>query len=55
MEKKIVAHKHYISCGICKFIDSEFSHEIGSEATNKITKDKAKKQNAPKNIGKYKA
>lgn len=35
-------------------INAEFAHEIGSAATNKIHKDKAKKEKAPKNDGKYK-
>lgn len=35
-------------------IDSEFSHELGSAATNKIHKDKAKKEKASKNNGEYK-
>lgn len=35
-------------------IDSEFSHELGSAATNKLHKDKAKKEKAPKNNGEYK-
>ncbi|MBA2872785.1 hypothetical protein HNQ85_003097 [Anoxybacillus calidus] len=35
-------------------IDSEFSHEFGSAATNKIHKDKAKKEKASKNDGEYK-
>lgn len=33
-------------------IDSEFSHEFGSADTNKIQKDKAKKE-ASKNNGEY--
>jgi hypothetical protein len=35
-------------------IDSEFSHELGSADTNKIHKDKAKKEKAPKNNGEFK-
>jgi hypothetical protein len=35
-------------------IDSEFSHEFGSAAANKIHKDKAKKEKASKNDGEYK-
>ncbi|MDQ0214830.1 hypothetical protein J2S13_001227 [Oikeobacillus pervagus] len=35
-------------------LDSEFSHEFGSAATNKIHKDKAKKEKASKNNGRYK-
>ncbi|MGM0873379.1 MAG: hypothetical protein ACQEWV_01030 [Bacillota bacterium] len=35
-------------------IDSEFSHELGSAATNKIHKDKAKKEKASKNNGEFK-
>ncbi len=35
-------------------IDSEFSHEVGSTDTNKIHKDKAKKEKASKNNGEYK-
>ena len=35
-------------------INSEFSHEFGSAAANKIHKDKAKKEKASKNAGKYK-
>ncbi|WP_226674508.1 hypothetical protein [Rossellomorea aquimaris] len=35
-------------------INSEFAHEIGSAATNKIHNDKAKKEKAPKNNGEYK-
>ncbi|WP_223595167.1 hypothetical protein [Neobacillus bataviensis] len=34
-------------------LNEEFAHEIGSAATNKIHKDKAKKEKAPKNNGKY--
>ena len=34
-------------------LNEEFSHEIGSAATNKIHKDKAKKEKAPKNDGEY--
>jgi hypothetical protein len=35
-------------------INSEFAHEIGSHDTNQMHKDKAKKEKAPKNDGKYK-
>lgn len=35
-------------------IDSEFSHEFGSAAANKIHHDKAKKEKAAKNNGRYK-
>ncbi|RAK23162.1 hypothetical protein B0I26_101116 [Anoxybacillus vitaminiphilus] len=35
-------------------IDSEFSHELGSAAANKIHKDKAKKEKVSKNDGEYK-
>jgi len=35
-------------------INSEFSHEFGSAAANKIHKDKAKKERASKNSGKCK-
>ncbi|MEB4860158.1 hypothetical protein [Priestia megaterium] len=35
-------------------INSEFSHEFGSAAANKIHKEKAKKEKASKNAGKYK-
>jgi hypothetical protein len=35
-------------------IDSEFSHEFGSAAANKVHKDKAKKEKASKNNGEYK-
>jgi len=35
-------------------LDSEFSHEFGSAAANKIHKDKAKKEKAAKNNGEYK-
>ncbi len=35
-------------------INSEFAHEMGSAAANKIHKDKAKKEKASKNDGKYK-
>ncbi len=35
-------------------INAEFAHEIGSAATNKIHKDKAKKEKASKNNGEYK-
>jgi hypothetical protein len=34
-------------------INEEFAHEIGSADTNKIHKDKAKKEKASKNNGKY--
>lgn len=35
-------------------INAEFAHEMGSTDTNKIHKDKAKKEKAPKNDGEYK-
>ncbi|WP_102271634.1 hypothetical protein [Cytobacillus massiliigabonensis] len=35
-------------------LDTEFSHEFGSAAANKMHKEKAKKEKAPKNNGKYK-
>ena len=35
-------------------LNTEFAHEMGSTATNKIHKDKAKKEKAPKNNGEYK-
>lgn len=35
-------------------LNEEFAHEMGSAATNKIHKDKAKKEKAPKNNGQYK-
>lgn len=35
-------------------LDTEFSHEFGSAAANKIHKEKAKKEKASKNNGKYK-
>ncbi|WP_273131332.1 hypothetical protein ACNRWW_07520 [Metabacillus sp. HB246100] len=35
-------------------IDSEFSHEFGSAAANKVHKDKAKKEKASKNNGEFK-
>ena len=35
-------------------IDSEFSHEFGSSAANKVHKDKAKKEKASKNNGEFK-
>jgi hypothetical protein len=35
-------------------INAEFAHEIESAATNKIHKDKAKKEKASKNNGEYK-
>ncbi|WP_216772973.1 hypothetical protein [Metabacillus halosaccharovorans] len=35
-------------------LDSEFSHEFGSAAANKIHKDKAKKEKMSKNNGEYK-
>ncbi|MFD2443325.1 hypothetical protein ACFSO7_04930 [Bacillus sp. CGMCC 1.16607] len=34
-------------------LNQEFAHEFGSEATNQIHKDKAKKEKASKNNGKY--
>lgn len=34
-------------------LNQEFSHEFGSAATNKIHKDKAKKEKAPKNDGQF--
>ena len=34
-------------------LNEEFAHEIGSAATNKIHKDKAKKEKASKNDGEY--
>lgn len=34
-------------------INQEFAHEFGSAATNKIHHDKAKKEKAAKNNGKY--
>lgn len=34
-------------------VDSEFSHEFGSTDANNIHKDKAKKEKASKNNGKY--
>ncbi|MFD0825148.1 hypothetical protein ACT8ZR_05700 [Neobacillus sp. M.A.Huq-85] len=34
-------------------LNEEFAHEMGSAAANKIHKDKAKKEKAPKNNGKY--
>lgn len=34
-------------------LNEEFAHEYGAAATNKIHKDKAKKEKAPKNNGKY--
>lgn len=34
-------------------LNEEFAHEMGSAATNKIHKDKAKKEKAPKNNGQY--
>ncbi|MFE8703532.1 hypothetical protein ACFYKX_23490 [Cytobacillus sp. FJAT-54145] len=34
-------------------INQEFAHEVGSHVTNQIHKDKAKKEKAPKNDGKY--
>ena len=34
-------------------LNEEFAHEIGSAATNKIHKDKAKKEKAQKNDGEY--
>ncbi|MDP4164660.1 MAG: hypothetical protein Q8906_13295 [Bacillota bacterium] len=35
-------------------LNQEFSNEIGSAATNKIHKEKAKKEKASKNNGEYK-
>lgn len=35
-------------------LNEEFAHETGSAATNKIHKDKAKKEKASKNNGEYK-
>jgi len=35
-------------------LNTEFAHEMGSTATNKIHKDKAKKEKASKNNGAYK-
>jgi hypothetical protein len=35
-------------------LNQEFAHEIGSSATNKIHKDKAKKEKASKNNGEFK-
>ena len=35
-------------------LNSEFAHEFGSAVTNKIHKDKAKKEKASKNNGTYK-
>ncbi|WP_409253516.1 hypothetical protein V1502_06300 [Bacillus sp. SCS-153A] len=35
-------------------LNEEFAHEFGSAAANKIHKDKAKKEKASKNNGKYK-
>ncbi|MBM7586629.1 hypothetical protein JOC86_003181 [Bacillus pakistanensis] len=35
-------------------INEEFAHEIGSATTNKIHKDKAKKEKASKNNGEFK-
>ena len=34
-------------------LNEEFAHEIGSVATNKIHKDKAKKEKESKNDGEY--
>lgn len=34
-------------------LNQEFAHEFGSAAANKIHKDKAKKEKASKNNGKY--
>ncbi|KOP81893.1 hypothetical protein ACFFHH_24810 [Cytobacillus solani] len=34
-------------------LDTEFSHEFGSAAANKMHKEKAKKEKASKNNGKY--
>jgi hypothetical protein len=35
-------------------LNEEFAHEVGAAATNQIHHDKAKKEKAPKNNGKYK-
>jgi len=35
-------------------LNEEFAHEFGSAATNKIHKDKAKKEKTAKNNGEYK-
>ncbi|ETI68091.1 hypothetical protein [Neobacillus vireti] len=35
-------------------LNEEFAHEMGSAAANQIHKDKAKKEKASKNNGKYK-
>jgi transposase len=35
-------------------LNEEFAHEFGSASTNKIHKDKAKKEKAAKNNGQYK-
>jgi transposase len=35
-------------------LNQEFAHEFGSAATNKIKKDKSKKENAAKNNGEFK-
>jgi hypothetical protein len=35
-------------------LNQEFAHEMGSHDTNKIHKDKAKKEKASKNNGEYK-
>jgi hypothetical protein len=35
-------------------LNQEFAHEFGSAKTNKIHKEKAKKEKASKNNGKYK-
>jgi transposase len=35
-------------------LNEEFAHEFGSAATNKIHKDKAKKEKTAKNNGQYK-
>lgn len=35
-------------------LNAEFAHEVGAADTNKIHHDKAKKEKAPKNNGKYK-
>ncbi|CAG9608607.1 hypothetical protein [Pseudoneobacillus rhizosphaerae] len=35
-------------------LNEEFAHEFGSAATNKIKKDKAKKEKASKNNGEFK-
>jgi transposase len=35
-------------------LNEEFAHEFGSAATNKVKKDKGKKEKAAKNNGQYK-